>query len=876
MTKFSTFAETIYKQKYSHELKTGELEVWDNIAYRVSKHVLKAVGAPASQIERTKQLISERKFIPGGRYLYATGRPYHQVNNCFLFRADDSREGWADLMQKATMALMSGGGIGTVYSDLRPKGSLIRKTGGFSTGPCSLMQMQNEAGRFIMQGGSRRCAIWAGLHWSHQDVMEFAELKNWSEDVRDLKAKDFNFPAPMDMTNISIILDDEFFEAYNNPKDALHASAQSVYWTVVRRMLKTGEPGFSIDTGDNANENLRNAPICAETHVLTDRGYFTVENLIGIPATVWTGKRWAKDVLFQKTNDAAQIVRVEMSGGRTIRCDKSHEFFVERYSGAGERRRLNKVEKIAAERLQPGDILHISMPGPGSVSALDVDAYTLGYVYGDGSFTNGGKSAEITICTEDKKPCLGPMVESGRLSSCNPEDSRGYIRAYFRTDEHFWSLRTKEIFPADIYLSSPTAAASFLAGLFDADGNWDGSQKRVRLSSKHEGFLRGVSRLLEQYGILAGVSKNGTSTFGKAQTYQLVVMSEYMTAFKQFVPSIRIQPDLTGYRAHRPGLIKVLSVEEDGIEAVYCANVNAPEHSFQAEGVIISNCTEVTSYDDSDVCNLGSINLARITSLAEMTEVVELATAFLMAGTVYSDVPFAKVDIIRGKNRRLGLGLMGLHEWLLTHGKKYGPDAELEQYLNIYATSGAYAKAYARKWHLSVPAKTRAIAPVGTIGICGETTTGIEPIICAAYKRRYLKGMSWHYQYVVDPTAKRLMEAGVPEESIEDAYSLAEDVERRVAFQAWVQEFVDHGISSTINLPKWGSEINNDLTVKKFGDIFIKYLPKLRGLTVYPDGARGGQPINPVKLSTALKNVGEIFVEAGDICDLTKGGKCGE
>jgi ribonucleoside-diphosphate reductase alpha chain len=252
-----------------------------------------------------------------------------------------------------------------------------------------------------------------------------------------------------------------------------------------------------------------------------------------------------------------------------------------------------------------------------------------------------------------------------------------------------------------------------------------------------------------------------------------------------------------------------------------------------------------------------------------------MATAFLLAGTVYSDVPFAQVDIVRSKNRRLGLGLMGIHEWLLTHGKKYGADNDLEEYLKIYAQSGSMVKPYAEKWDLSFPIKTRAIAPVGTIGIIGETTTGIEPIFCAAYKRRYLKGSSWQYQFVVDPTAKRLLDSGVPLELIEDAYDLAADVERRVSFQAWVQQYVDHSISSTINLPRWGSELNNENTVQDFGKMLIKYLPKLRGITVYPDGARDGQPLNAWPLSEALAHVGEIFEEAGNACELSKGGECG-
>src|ERR1043166_6154257 len=131
----------------------------------------------------------------------------------------------------------------------------------------------------------------------------------------------------------------------------------------------------------------------------------------------------------------------------------------------------------------------------------------------------------------------------------------------------------------------------------------------------------------------------------------------------------------------------------------------------------------------------------------------------------------------------------------------------------------------------------------GTIGIVAETTTGTEPIFCVAYKRRYLKGNVTHYQYVVDPTAQRLIDNGVDPETIEDAYSLAENVERRVAFQVWLQGWVDHAISSTINLPAWGSEHNNEQRVRPFGEMLMKHLPKLRGITCYPDGARGGQPL---------------------------------
>lgn len=531
----SPFAETVMRDRYSHDGK----ESWSDIARRVSTNVLGAVNAPKDLVDETTRLITERKFMPGGRYLYAAGRDFHQVQNCLLLRADDSREGWADHVGKATMALMTGAGIGAVYSDLRPEGMPIRRTGGTSSGPIALMQMTNEVGRGAIQGGSRRAAIWAGLHWNHPDAMKFIGVKNWSDDVKALKEKDFNFPATLDFTNISVILDDDFFTAYR----AGDQWANQIYWGVVRSMMETGEPGFSIDVGENNGENLRNA------------------------------------------------------------------------------------------------------------------------------------------------------------------------------------------------------------------------------------------------------------------------------------------------------------------------------------------CTEITSRDDSDICNLGSVNMSRISSVEEMKAVTDIATAFLLAGTVYSDVPYPKVKQVREKNRRIGLGLMGLHEWLLARDKHYGPDEELASYLEVYANNEQTANDWADKWNISHPIKTRSVAPTGTIGIVGETTTGVEPIFCAAFKRRYYDKGTWRYQYVLDPTAKRLVADGINPDHIEDAYSISQD--RRLNFQSWLQQYVDHAISSTINLPAWGTPENNEDGVQLFGEQLMDHLPYLRGVTVYPDGARGGQPLTPVSYREAEFQVGNVFTEALDVCDITKAGSCG-
>ena len=117
---------------------------------------------------------------------------------------------------------------------------------------------------------------------------------------------------------------------------------------------------------------------------------------------------------------------------------------------------------------------------------------------------------------------------------------------------------------------------------------------------------------------------------------------------------------------------------------------------------------------------------------------------------------------------------------------------------------------------------------------------------------------------------KRLLEKGVELEDIQDSYDIS--FKERVKFQADVQNYVDMSISSTCNLPPWGSEENNEETLDKYSKILLKYGKRIRGFTCYPDGARGGQPLTRVSLEEALEKEGTVFEEMIDEC---AGGICG-
>jgi len=221
----TSFSEQIFNFKYKHE----GAETWDELSRTLIEDVCREYISKEEK-EELIEMHTNMEFIAGGRYLYYAGRLNKFFNNCYLLKSlEDSREDWANLSWKAESCLMTGGGIGNDYSVYRPKGTKIKRTGGTASGPISKMKMINEIGREVMQGGSRRSAIYASLNWLHGEAGDFLHCKDWSAipvsgafdemgkqlTVADLKEKDFNYPAPLDMTNVSLNYDNKFLDLSN-------------------------------------------------------------------------------------------------------------------------------------------------------------------------------------------------------------------------------------------------------------------------------------------------------------------------------------------------------------------------------------------------------------------------------------------------------------------------------------------------------------------------------------------------------------------------------------------------------------------------------------------------------------------------------------
>ncbi len=159
------------------------------------------------------------------------------------------------------------------------------------------------------------------------------------------------------------------------------------------------------------------------------------------------------------------------------------------------------------------------------------------------------------------------------------------------------------------------------------------------------------------------------------------------------------------------------------------------------------------------------------------------------------------------------------------------------------------------------------IAPTGSISICTQTTSGIEPVFMVSYKRRRKVnpndknvsvsfvdevGDSWEEYNVFHPKFETWLE--INGYKIEDVKSKSDDELNKIIQQSpyfnatsndinWVnkvqmqgdiQKWVDHSISVTVNIPE-------NATEELVSEIYLKaWESGCKGMTIYRDGSRSG------------------------------------
>lgn len=289
-------------------------------------------------------------------------------------------------------------------------------------------------------------------------------------------------------------------------------------------------------------------------------------------------------------------------------------------------------------------------------------------------------------------------------------------------------------------------------------------------------------------------------------------------------------------------------------------------------------------------CNLGSINLGKMVQNGKVNwkrlgRVVQLAVHFLDNVVEVNNYPLPKIHEMTMGNRKIGLGVMGWADMLITLGIPYNTEEAVELAHKVmgfineqgHAASRALAKSrgafpnfkgslYDQKGEPPIRnATVTTIAPTGTISIIANASSGVEPLFAVSYVRQVMdndillevhpifESMAREKGFYSPELMQRIAEHGtlhgiteIPEE-IRKVFVTAHDItpEVHIRMQAAFQKYTDNAVSKTVNFAKSAS-------IQDVASVYeLAYKLDCKGITIYRDGSRDHQVLSVGKKEEA-------------------------
>ncbi len=240
----------VFYEKYALRDEQGRVvertpqEMWRRVAREIaSTENNKALRKEWE--ERFMWLLSDFRFVPGGRILFGAGQKRRAtLLNCYFIPIkEDSIEAIFDWCKEAARTYSFGGGVGTDISVLRPKGAPVNNSAIYSTGAVSFMDLMSTTTGTIGQAG-RRGALMITLSVDHPDVPDFIAVKNDPERTK------------IRYANISLRITDEFMRAVESDDEfelrfrnevvdfKRKVRAREIWNRIVRAAWASAEPGI--------------------------------------------------------------------------------------------------------------------------------------------------------------------------------------------------------------------------------------------------------------------------------------------------------------------------------------------------------------------------------------------------------------------------------------------------------------------------------------------------------------------------------------------------------------------------------------------------------------------------------------------------------
>ena len=313
-------------------------------------------------------------------------------------------------------------------------------------------------------------------------------------------------------------------------------------------------------------------------------------------------------------------------------------------------------------------------------------------------------------------------------------------------------------------------------------------------------------------------------------------------------------------------------------------------------------------------CDLGAIVLPSHVidgklNLDLLNQTITSAVRFLDNVIDKNYYPLPIIEETCGKHRRIGLGIMGLHDVMLEVGIKYSSNEALGFTENLMkfikgkaydasiflAVEKGQFKSLDREKHIQggfvkkclTPGIRRKIleyglrncclltcAPTGTTSIVAGISSGIEPIFAPIYKRNFNRHINEdgdekekHHEIVIHPLLKKFKRENKSIDHFESAHDIPPD--HHLKIQAICQKHIDSSISKTINLP-------SDYKADDLGKIIRTHIEDLKGVTVYRDKSKKNSPLIPFDIKELDKYIDIENVREEVVVPPCKTGKCGK
>jgi len=249
----------VLERRYLRKDENGRvIESTGEMFKRISKGIAgieRQYGKSDADVAKLKdefyRIMTQFEFIPNSPTLMNTGTDFRQLSACFVLPIEDSIESIFSTLKAAAIIHKTGGGTGFAFSRLRPRGDIVKTTGGIASGPISFATIYDTATDVVKQGGRRRGANMGILHVDHPDIMDFIVAKE-----REGVLRNFNISVAVTDKFMKAVEKDEDFELINprNEQVVKKLKARAIWNLIIMMAWKNGEPGVVfIDTVNKHN-----------------------------------------------------------------------------------------------------------------------------------------------------------------------------------------------------------------------------------------------------------------------------------------------------------------------------------------------------------------------------------------------------------------------------------------------------------------------------------------------------------------------------------------------------------------------------------------------------------------------------------------------